>query len=209
MKAALILVDIQNDFLPGGALAVPQGDEVIPVANRLIDRFDCVIATQDWHPKNHESFASQHEGHEVGQVIQLQGLEQILWPNHCVQGTHGAEFAATLNRPEKLRVFPKGTDRNIDSYSGFFDNGQRKSTGLGAYLKTESINRVYILGLATDYCVKFTALDAKQLGFETYLVEDGCRGVDLATGDSAIAVREMQFAGIQSIQSETLLAQDT
>ena len=209
MKAALILVDIQNDFLPGGALAVPQGDEVIPVANRLIDRFDCVIATQDWHPKNHESFASQHEGHEVGQVIQLQGLEQILWPNHCVQGTHGAEFAATLNRPEKLRVFPKGTDRDIDSYSGFFDNGQRKSTGLGDYLKTESINRVYILGLATDYCVKFTALDAKQLGFETYLVEDGCRGVDLATGDSATAVREMQSAGIQSIQSETLLAQDT
>ena len=126
-----------------------------------------------------------------------------------MQGTHGAEFAATLNRPEKLRVFPKGTDRNIDSYSGFFDNGQRKSTGLGDYLKTESMTRVYILGLATDYCVKFTALDAKQLGFETYLVEDGCRGVDLATGDSAIAVREMQSAGIQNIQSETLFAQDT
>jgi len=206
MSTALILVDIQNDFLPGGTLAVPQGDEVVPVANRLTEAFDCVVATQDWHPADHESFASQHQGHEIGEVISLHGLEQILWPDHCVQGTHGSEFVATLNRPEALRVFPKGTNPEIDSYSGFFDNGQRKSTGLGEYLKAESITRVYVLGLATDYCVKFTALDAKRLGFETFLVEDGCRGVDLTPGDSANAIREMQSSGIESIQSEELLA---
>ena len=207
MNAALILVDIQNDFLPGGALAVPAGDEVIPVANRLIERFENVIATQDWHPANHGSFASQHGDSEVGEVIQLNGLEQILWPDHCIQGTRGAEFAETLNRNDRVRVFPKGTDREIDSYSGFFDNGQRKATGLSDYLQTESIVRVYVLGLATDYCVKFTALDAKRLGFETFLVEDGCRGVNLRPGDSNAAIREMRDAGIVPIQSETLIAE--
>lgn len=207
MKSALILVDIQNDFLPGGALAVPAGDEVIPVANRLIEKFDHVIATQDWHPADHKSFASQHSGREVGQVIELNGLEQILWPDHCVQETHGAKFADSLNRDDRVHVFPKGTDREIDSYSGFFDNGKRKATGLADHLHAESITRVYILGLATDYCVKFTALDAKQLGFDTFLVEDGCRGVDLNAGDSSEAIREMQAAGIVTVQSETLIAE--
>lgn len=207
MKAALILVDIQNDFLPGGALAVPNGDEVVRVANVLIEseKFELVVATQDWHPAKHKSFASQHEGQDVGQVIELNGLDQILWPDHCVQGTHGAEFAETLNRTDGVRVFPKGTDPEIDSYSGFFDNGQRKSTGLGDFLNHEEIKLVYVMGLATDYCVKFTALDSQRLGFETTLVEDGCRGVDLQPGDSRNAIAELQASGITSIQSTELL----
>ena len=204
MREALILVDIQNDFLPGGALAVPAGDQVIAVANQLVNRFSCVVATQDWHPPDHGSFASQHAGRKPGEMIQLSGLDQILWPDHCVQGTFGAEFAVGLNQPSGIRVFPKGTDRAIDSYSGFFDNGHQKSTGLSDFLASEAVERVYILGLATDYCVKFTALDARQLGWETVLIEDGCRGVELQSGDVASAIGEMAAAGVRITQSESI-----
>ena len=202
---ALILVDLQHDFLPGGALAVGGGDEIPPLANGLMDAFDCVVATQDWHPANHGSFAANHPGSHVGQVIELHGLPQVLWPIHCVQGTRGAEFSSALNVSGINRVFHKGTDPTIDSYSGLYDNGHRKSTGLKEYLKERSVLRVYILGLATDYCVKFTALDAAAEGFQVYLIEDACRGVDLRRGDVSDALTEMKFAGVTMIKSSDVM----
>jgi len=194
---AVILVDIQNDFLPGGALAVPAGNEVIVVANAILDRFDLVVATQDWHPGDHLSFASQHLGREVGDVIELAGVPQMLWPDHCVQGSFGAELAADLDTTRIQQVFYKGTDREIDSYSGFFDNQHRQATGLGEYLKRHQVTEVTIMGLATDYCVKFTALDAVQLGFTVTLIEAGCRGVNLQPDDVSQAMEEMQTAGVR------------
>jgi nicotinamidase/pyrazinamidase len=201
---ALILVDIQNDFLPGGALAVPRGDEVILIANRLQPGFDLVVATQDWHPAGHGSFASTHPGKRPGEVAELAGLPQVLWPDHCVQGSRGAEFAPALEMNRAEAIFRKGTDPAIDSYSGFFDNGQRKSTGMGDYLKGRGANEVYVLGLATDYCVNFTALDARKLGFRTFLVEDGSRGVELRPGDVARAVQQMREAGVTVVQSSRI-----
>ena len=195
-KKALIIVDVQNDFLPGGALAVAHGDEVIQVANEMMKRFDLVVATQDWHPANHGSFAANHPGRKMGEVIDLNGLPQVLWPVHCLQGTKGAELAGSLNRAGIQRIFRKGIDPNVDSYSGLHDNGHRHSTGLGEYLKAEGVSDVYVLGLATDYCVKFTALDAAAAGFKTHLIEDGCRGVDLKPGDVAAAIEEMRKAGV-------------
>jgi len=201
---ALILVDLQNDFVPGGALPVPHGDEVVPVANRVQDRFELIVATQDWHPPDHGSFAANHPGRKVGDVIDLNGLEQILWPVHCVQNTRGAELVPGLRTDRIQRIFQKGTDPGIDSYSGFFDNGHRRATGLGEFLTQRGVKRVYIMGLATDYCVKFTALDARQLGFETYLIEDGCRGVDVRPGDSRRAIEEMQRAGVKVVRSSEI-----
>jgi nicotinamidase/pyrazinamidase len=194
---ALILVDIQNDFLPGGALAVPGGDAVIEPANRLLLQFELAVATQDWHPADHGSFAASHPGRQPGQVIDLDGLEQILWPVHCVQGTRGAEFAASLETNRFAEVFRKGTDARVDSYSGFFDNGRRHATGLGDWLRARGVNRVVICGLATDYCVKFTALDARHLGLDTVLVEDACRGVNLRAGDVARALDDLRHAGVR------------
>ena len=164
MKRALLLVDIQNDFLPGGALAVRQGDAVIAVANRLIPHFDVVVATQDWHPPGHGSFAANHAGKQPGETVALDGLPQVLWPVHCVQGTRGSEFAGSLQTSRIDQKFTKGANRNVDSYSGFFDNGHRQSTGLGDYLKANRVEAVYVCGLATDYCVKFTAVDAVASG---------------------------------------------
>ena len=193
---ALLLVDIQNDFLPGGTLAVARGAEVVPVVNRLMPDYRLVVATQDWHPADHRSFASQHPGKQVGDIIQLDGVEQILWPDHCVQGTNGADFAQGLQRQRIQRVFPKGTDPHIDSYSGFFDNARRRSTGLEDFLRGSGVDEVHIAGLATDYCVKFTALDAVDLGFRTVLVSEGVRGVELAAGDCQRALDQMQAAGV-------------
>ena len=204
-NTALILVDLQNDFCPLGALPVPEGDQVIPIANALMPHFSTVVATQDWHPADHGSFAANHPWRKPGQTIDLNGLPQILWPIHCVQGSFGAEFVPELKQEGITKVFEKGTDPGIDSYSGFFDNGHRKATGLGDWLKEQGITRVYVLGLATDYCVKFTALDALQLGFETYLVEDASRGVNLAPGDVDHALSDMQAAGVQIVQSDSLL----
>jgi nicotinamidase/pyrazinamidase len=192
---ALILVDIQNDFLPGGALPVPRGDEIVSIANRLQPRFDLVVATQDWHPAEHGSFASNHPGRKPGELIELHGLPQVLWPAHCVQKSSGADFAPDLDRTRWDRVFFKGVDPAIDSYSGFFDNGHRQSTGLGEYLRERGVSGVSVAGLATDYCVKFTVLDALQLGFETTLIEDACRGIDLKAGDVVRAIEEMRSAG--------------
>jgi nicotinamidase/pyrazinamidase len=202
---ALILVDIQNDFLLGGALAVPDGDAVIPVANKLQTAFPLVVATQDWHPANHGSFASSHPGKKIFEQIDLNGLPQTLWPEHCVQGTHGAELAAALKRAHIAKIFPKGTDEGIDSYSGLFDNGHRKSTGLGEWLKAQGVTEVFVCGLATDYCVKFTALDAVQMGFKTHLIEDASRGVNMRPEDVNDSIAEMKGAGVIIAHSADLL----
>jgi nicotinamidase/pyrazinamidase len=200
----LILVDIQNDFLPGGALAVPDGDAVVPVVNRLQAAFPLVVATQDWHPASHGSFAAQHPGKKVFEQIDLNGLRQTLWPVHCVQGTIGAELVPGLERGRIAKVFPKGTDPAIDSYSGLFDNGRRKSTGLGEWLKAQEVTEVFVCGLATDYCVKFTALDAVHCGFKTYFIEDASRGVNLQPEDVKNAIAEMNGAGISIIHSTNI-----
>jgi len=194
---ALLWVDIQNDFCPGGALAVPQGDQVVAVANALADKIKLVIATQDWHPLNHGSFAAQNPGRKPYDMGELGGLPQVMWPVHCVQGSPGAAFHAELHTDRITRAFPKGTDPTIDSYSGFFDNGKRKATGLDEYLRTQGVNELVVLGLATDYCVKATCLDARSLGYAVTLVEDGCRAVELTPGDGAKAVVEMRAAGVK------------
>lgn len=193
---ALIIVDIQYDFIPGGALAVPEGDQVIPVINALQRDFELVLATQDWHPPGHGSFASSHPGHKPGDIIQLNGLTQILWPDHCVQGTHGAEFVKELDQSKIRRVFRKGTDPGVDSYSGLFDNGHRKDTGLADYLRDQGVTDVYIAGLAADYCVKFTALDAVNLGYRTHVIKAACRGVNLYPTDVEQAYDTMKRAGV-------------
>ena len=202
---ALILVDLQNDFCPGGALAVPEGDEVIAVVNRLLSCFDLIVATQDWHPADHGSFAVMHAGKKPGDVIDLGGLEQVLWPVHCVEDTPGAALHAELNAGAIERTFRKGTDPAIDSYSGFFDNGHQKATGLGDYLKERAVDDLYVCGLATDYCVKFTALDAVRLEFRTQLIEDACRGVDLQPGDVRRAIEQMRTEGVDVLTSADLL----
>lgn len=194
---ALILVDLQNDFLPGGALGVPGGDEVIPIANRLMDDFEIIVATQDWHPPDHGSFAANHPGRQVFENIDLHGLPQTLWPVHCVQGTPGAEFAPELDAGRITRVFRKGTRPEVDSYSGLFDNGRRHSTGLAEWLRGQGITRVTVCGIATDYCVKFTALDAVAEGFDVTLHLPACRGVDLQAGDIAAAVETMRGKGVR------------
>lgn len=205
---ALILVDLQNDFLPGGALAVPSGDEVLPVAARLIEGggFPLIVATQDWHPANHGSFASNNPGAKVGSLGKLHGLDQVMWPDHCVQGTNGADFAEgavkdAVRSGRVQRVFKKGTDVSVDSYSGFFDNGRRKSTGLSDYLKGKGVTEVVVLGLATDYCVKFTALDAVAEGFKTTFVKDGSRAVNLSPDDETKAIAEMKEKGVRIVSS--------
>ena len=183
---ALILVDIQNDFCPGGSLAVKEGDQIVPVVNELQKQFPLVVATKDWHPVGHSSFVS-------------------LWPPHCVQETAGAEFVPELETGLIARVFLKGTDPEIDSYSGFFDNEHKRATGLGDYLRERGVADVVIVGLATDYCVKFTALDAVSLGFKTIVVADACRGVEVNEGDTARAIEEMAAAGVRITKSHELL----
>jgi nicotinamidase/pyrazinamidase len=195
MKKALILVDIQNDFCPGGALAVAEGDAVVGLANRIAPTYDLVVATQDWHPAHHESFASHH-GKTPGTLVELHGLPQVLWPDHCVADTPGAKFHPALDLTHVAKVFPKGTDPTIDSYSGFFDNGHRHATGLGDYLQAAGVTDVDVIGLATDYCVKFTALDAQALGFKTRVLVDACRGVELQAGDVERALQALRDAHI-------------
>jgi len=201
---ALILTDLQNDFLPGGALPVPEGDAVVPIANRIQASFPVIVATQDWHPANHGSFAANHPGKEIHDEIDLAGLRQTLWPVHCVQNTTGADFAPGVNRARIQKIFQKGVDPQIDSYSGFFDNAHRRSTGMGEWLKARQIAEIYICGLATDYCVKFSALDALKLGFKTHLVEDACRGVNVRPGDTAQALQDLKAAGVEVLQSHDL-----
>jgi nicotinamidase/pyrazinamidase len=202
---ALILVDIQNDFCPGGSLAVPDGDSVVPSANRLQKQFDLIVATQDWHPRGHGSFASAH-GKPIYEVITIRGAPQTLWPDHCVQGTHGAELVSALDRARIMRIFQKGTDPEIDSYSGFLDADHAHATGLADYLRERGVDEVYLAGLATDYCVKYTALDAAQLGFRAHVIEDACRGVNIQPGDSMTALQEMRAAGVRILKSEEIVS---
>ncbi len=203
-RRALVLVDLQNDFCPGGALAVREGDQAVAAANRLQPAFDLVVATQDWHPPGHLSFAANHPGRKPGEVIDLNGLEQVLWPVHCVQDTPGADFHPALDRSAIVQVFQKGVDREIDSYSGFHDNGHRRSTGLAEFLREKGVDALYIAGLATDYCVKYTALDSLKLGFETNVVQDACRAVNLKESDEARALAEMKKAGAHLITVDQL-----
>jgi len=204
LTRALIAVDLQNDFCPGGALAVKEGDRVIPLINRLQGKFPLVIATQDWHPPDHLSFASNHRK-KPGEIIQLNGQEQVLWPDHCVQGTKGAELVKTFDTSKVEKVFHKGTDKQIDSYSCFFDNGHLRSTGLGEHLKHKGVTEVCLAGLATDYCVKYSALDAVGLGFQVTVIEDACRGVELEPGDSKRALEHLERAGVRVIRSQEIL----
>jgi nicotinamidase/pyrazinamidase len=175
---ALIIVDVQNDFLPAGALAVKDGDMIIPVINDLQNKFDLVVATQDWHPADHKSFASSHPGKKVFEEIILDGLPQVLWPDHCVQQTFGAEISTALDTKKIEAIFRKGMDKNIDSYSGFFDNGKKKSTGMADYLKGRGTTSIYVCGLAADYCVYFTALDGLELGFQATIITDATKAID-------------------------------
>jgi len=198
---ALILVDLQYDFCPGGALAVPAGDETIAVANRVMPHFSTVVVTQDWHPADHKSFAVNNPGTKPGDVIEINGIQQTMWPTHCVQETQGAEIHGGLDRAKVADLFKKGTDPDYDSYSAFFDTGRKKATGLAAYLNERWIKQVYVMGLATDYCVKWTALDAKELGFDVYLIADGCRAVELHPGDGEAAIEEMRAAGVHVVES--------
>lgn len=201
---ALIIADLQNDFLPGGALGVPNGDMIIPVINSVTDLFDIVIATQDWHPSDHESFASVH-GKTPGEVIDLHGISQVLWPDHCIQGAKGSELATGFNTERVTRIFRKGTHKEIDSYSCFFENDRKTATGLVDYLKSEKVTKIYVCGLATDYCVKFSALDAAALGFETYLIEDASSGVNLKPGDVQKAIKEMENAGVKIVATDLII----
>ena len=175
---ALIIVDLQYDFLPDGALAVPFGDEIIEPINRIQSDYELVVATQDWHPEGHLSFASAHKGRKPFETIDLKGLEQVLWPDHCIQTTRGAELSNRLDTRRIEGVFRKGTTLEIDSYSGFFDNGRRRHTGLAGYLRGRAVSTVSVCGLAADYCVYFTAMDALEQGFDTYIVEDAVRPID-------------------------------
>lgn len=203
---ALLLVDIQNDFMPTGALPVADGDAVVSVADALIRKYSLVVATQDWHPADHGSFAVNHPGTKPGDVIELAGVPQVLWPAHCVQGTPGAGFHPDLRVVDIDHVVRKGTDPEVDSYSGFFDNARRNATGLDALLKARTVDEIVIAGLATDYCVQFTALDALSLGYAVTVVADGCRAVDLAPGDGEKAFGLMRAAGVAVADSADILA---
>lgn len=199
---ALLIIDIQNDFLPGGSLAVPGGDEIISVVNGIQGHFGLVVATQDWHPANHKSFASNHKGKKVFEKIELSGLPQVLWPDHCVQGTSGADFAAALNMNRVETIFRKGTDPGIDSYSGFFDNGKKKSTGLADYLRGKMVTEIYLAGLAGDICVFSTGMDGLDEGFKTYIIEDASR--PLSQDDFKKTNKVFEGKGGKLIQSREL-----
>jgi nicotinamidase/pyrazinamidase len=203
-RKALILVDIQNDFCPGGALAVKDGDVIIPLVNRLQPAYDVVAATQDWHPGNHKSFASNNPGKQPGEMAELGGSPQVMWPDHCVQNTKGAEFHPLLDMSLVKAIFRKGMDPEVDSYSGLFDNGRKHSTGLADWLRGQGVAEVHVVGLATDYCVKWTALDAQAEGFATTVIEDASRGVELQPGDVARALDELRAAGVRVATAPTL-----
>ncbi len=174
---ALVIIDLQNDFIPGGSLAVPGGVEIVPIINELQNKFELIIATQDWHPSNHSSFAENHPGKREFEIIKLNEIDQKLWPVHCVQNSKGAEFHPDLNSKKIEAIFRKGTDKNIDSYSGFYDNAHLKSTGLSGYFKDKGVTSLYFCGLAAEYCVYFSIIDALKEGFEATLLEDATRAI--------------------------------
>lgn len=204
-NAALIVIDLQNDFCPGGALAVAGGNEIIPLVNRLIGSFEHVILTQDWHPAGHSSFASSHGGQAPFSSIQMPYGAQTLWPDHCVQGTAGAEFHRDLAWTKAELVIRKGFRKAIDSYSAFYENDRKTPTGLAGYLRERGLTKLALAGLATDYCVAYSALDAARLGFDTTVLTDACRAIDL-NGSLATAKRQMQLAGVHLGDAARLVA---
>lgn len=202
-EGCLVIVDVQNDFIPGGALAVPRGDEVVPVINRLAMHFANVVLTQDWHPRGHVSFASSHRGREAFETIELSYGSQVLWPDHCVQGTSGAALHADLDATRAQLIVRKGHHRDIDSYSAFLEADRRTTTGLAGYLKERALRTLYFCGLATDFCVAWSALDARAAGFDAAVIEDACRAIDLE-GSLARAWSDMTTAGVRRISSNVL-----
>ncbi|MGV8813163.1 MAG: bifunctional nicotinamidase/pyrazinamidase [Gelidibacter sp.] len=198
----LLIVDVQNDFMPGGALAVPEADKIVPVINSIQHKFDLVVAAQDWHPADHVSFASNHEGKSIFDEIELHGKPQTLWPNHCVQETEGAKFHPDLNSQKWEAIFRKGTDKEIDSYSAFYDNGHLKSTGLAGYLREKGTSQLFLCGLAGDICVYFSASDAFKEGFACFFIEDASQPLDAE--DFKGIKNKMEYLGIQIISSEDI-----
>lgn len=201
---ALLIVDLQNDFCEGGALEVPEGSTIVPAVNQLINSFDAIIQTQDWHPEGHASFASSHKGKSPNDTIEMDYGSQVLWPDHCVQGSKGAEFHPDLNTNKSQVIIRKGFRPQIDSYSAFFENDQETKTGLTGYLKTRGITDLYTVGLATDFCVKWSVLDGLKEGFNMYIVEDAVKGIDI-DGSVESAWDEMKSEGVHVIQSESIL----
>jgi nicotinamidase/pyrazinamidase len=197
---ALLVVDVQNDFCPGGRLAVAGGDEIIPVIHKLAPLFEHTVLTQDWHPPNHQSFASAHPGKRLFEQVQVSYGEQTLWPDHCVQGTRGAEFHSALHLPQAELILRKGFRPQIDSYSAFFENDRSTATGLAGYLRERNLTRVFLAGLAYDYCVAYSALDARRLGIPAVVVRDACRAIDL-NGSVAAIEKEFAAAGVTLIES--------
>lgn len=200
-RDALLVVDVQNDFCPGGGLAVARGNEVVPAINRLAARFASIVLTQDWHPPGHRSFASAHPGRKPFDTVQLPYGPQVLWPDHCVQGTRGAELRGDLRITRAQLVLRKGCNPQIDSYSAFFENDRRTATGLAGYLRERGIARVFVAGLAYDYCVRYSCEDAKRAGFEAVVVADACRAID-ADGSLAAAQRALAEAGVQEARTD-------
>ncbi|MGB6215469.1 bifunctional nicotinamidase/pyrazinamidase [Pseudomonas mandelii] len=203
-RTALLVIDVQNDFIPGGQLPVPEGDLIVPLINRLGDRFKQVIITQDWHPPGHASFASSHPDREPYEVIELPYGPQTLWPDHCIRATTGAELHKGLNLPHAQLIIRKGCNPDIDSYSAFLEADRTTATGLAGYLKERGIDTVYLVGLALDFCVMFSALDARAAGFNAFVVMDACRAIDL-DGSLAAAIERMQVAGVGLILSKEIL----
>ena len=198
MKTALLVIDVQNDFCPAGALAVVGGNEIIPHINEEMAKYDCVVLTQDWHPKGHSSFATSHEGKNPLELIKMPYGDQVLWPDHCVQGSKGAEFHPDLNIEQANAIIRKGSDPRIDSYSAFFENDRKTPTGLDGYLKSLEIEKINLVGLATDFCVNYSAQDAANLGYKVSVLEKMCRAIDL-NGSLAAAKSEMQDCGVEFI----------
>jgi nicotinamidase/pyrazinamidase len=204
-SSVLLVIDVQNCFLPGGSLAVKDGDKVVPVINRLAKGFANVVMTQDWHTAGHVSFASSHPGKKPFETIDLKYGKQVLWPDHCVQGTDGAALSKDLSIPQAELIIRKGFHKNVDSYSAFTEADGKTTTGLSSYLKARKLHRVFVAGLATDFCVAWSAMDARKAGFETYVIEDACRGID-TQGSLAKAWADMAKAGVKRIQSSDIAA---
>lgn len=200
---ALLIVDVQYDFLPGGALEVPNGDVIIPKINALTKKFECIVQTQDWHPTNHSSFASNHQENKPFDTIKAEYGEQVLWPDHCVQNTRGAEFHSDLKQDSTNLIIRKGFRPHIDSYSAFFENDHQTPTGLHGYLQERQVDEIFITGLATDFCVKWSALDAAKKGYKTYVIEDAVRGIDI-NNSVQTSIDEMEDAGVILLNSEVV-----
>ncbi|QUY36696.1 bifunctional nicotinamidase/pyrazinamidase [Acinetobacter junii] len=203
-QSVLIVVDVQNGFTPGGNLAVANADEIIPKINQLAQKFEHIVLTQDWHPDQHISFADNHPNKNPFETIELDYGRQVLWPKHCVQGTHDAEFHPHLNIPTAQLIIRKGCHQNIDSYSAFMEADRKTPTGLNGYLREHQVNTVYIVGIATDFCVAWTAIDAAELGFDTYVIEDACKAIDL-NGSLQQAWQDMSQKGVHRIEASSIL----